>query len=80
MTAPRAAELQRRIVQSAQVLVVACLVAAAGNAGITIFLAHVWQLDGIIAVLLSLVAAYAGVVVPARGRETSRAPSASPFV
>ncbi|MFZ6183633.1 response regulator [Nannocystis pusilla] len=64
MTAPRAAELQRRIVQSAQVLVVACLVAAAGNTGITIFLAHVWQLDGIIAVLLSLVAAYARVVIP----------------
>ncbi|MFY0534233.1 hypothetical protein [Nannocystis pusilla] len=64
MTAPRAEELQRRIVQSAQVLVVACLVAAVGNTGITIFLAHVWQLDGIIAVLLSLVTAYARVVIP----------------
>ncbi|WP_434425030.1 response regulator [Nannocystis pusilla] len=64
MAAPRAEELQRRIVQSAQVMIVACLVAAAGNTGITIFLAHVWQLDGIIAVLLSLVTAYARVVIP----------------
>ncbi|MBZ5712704.1 response regulator [Nannocystis pusilla] len=64
MAAPRARELQRRIVQSAQVLIVACIIAAVGNTGITIFLDHVWQLDGIIVVLLSLVTVYARVVIP----------------